>query len=231
MVIPGYSQFYNRDYWKLPIIYGGIGGLIYGGYRNNNKYMDTGNGDYLRNRDLCYIGAGLLYWASLLDGVVSYKSSKPHLPQRATIFSILLPGLGQAYNEHYWKIPIIYFGITFGAYLIDYNNAQYLRFRRAYNAMTDDDPGTVDEFNGAYTPDNLKYYRDSYRRDRDYSILFLSVFYIINAIDANVFAHLKQFDVSDNLSMQLRPAVIYNEVLAIRAEPPAFGMTLNLTFK
>ncbi len=231
IVIPGYAQMYNRDYWKLPILYGGIGGLLYAGYRNNMNYLDTGNEEYERNRNLCYIGAGVMYWAGLLDGVASYKTYKKFQPERATIYSALLPGLGQFNNEHYWKIPIVYLGIAFGVYLIDYNGTQYNRFREAYNAVTDDDPSTEDEFHGRYSAETLKYYRDDYHRSRDYAWVYLGVFYVLNMIDANVFSHLKEFDVSDNLSFQMRPRIMYDDVLAMRSQLPAFGMTLNLNFK
>lgn len=234
LYVPGYAQIYNRDYWKLPVLYGGIGGLLYTGYRNNMNYLDTGNDMYERNRNLCYIGAGLLYWSSLLDGVVSYKTPKRYLPQRATIYSILLPGLGQYNNEHYWKIPIVYLGIAFFAYMIDYNNAQYQRFREAYNIKTSEpgeNPPPDNQLAARYSAETLKYYREAYRRDRDYGWLFMGLFYALNAIDANVFSHLKDFDISDNLSMQLRPAIMYDDVLAMRAQLPAVGMVLNLNFK
>jgi hypothetical protein len=231
LVVPGYSQLYNRQYWKLPILYGSVGGLLSGGYFSNMKYMDTGDRKYLWGRRLCYLGAGLMYWTGLIDGLVSYESSTAFLPQRATVFSLMLPGLGQAYNRQYWKMPIVYIGIAFGYYMINYNTMQYERFRTAHNIATDDDPETVDEFKGRMTPDNLKYYRDSFRRDRDYAVLLSILFYVLNAVDANVFAHLKQFDVSDNLSMDIHPEIMYNQVFASSGiQTPAIGMKLRFTF-
>ncbi|MDR3184498.1 MAG: DUF5683 domain-containing protein [Prevotellaceae bacterium] len=231
LAVPGYSQLYNRQYWKLPILYGSVGGLLYGGYASNMKYMDTGDSQYRRNRDLLYFGAGLIYWTGLIDGLISYESSTTFLPQRATVFSLMLPGLGQAYNRHYWKIPLVYMGVAFGYYMINYNTTQYERFRTAYNIATDNDPETVDEFKGRMTPDNLKYYRDSFRRDRDYAVLLSILFYILNAVDANVFAHLKQFDVSEDLSMDLHPTIMYDRVFAsLGVQTPAIGLKLRLTF-
>lgn len=228
LALPGYGQIYNRDYWKLPVLYGGIGGLIYGGYRNNMNFLDTGDEQYKTNRNLCYFGAGMLYWAALLDGMAAYDSPKKYIPQRATIYSLLLPGLGQFNNEQYWKIPIVYMGLAFGVYLVDYNTTQYLRFKDAYNDVMN---GRPDEFKGRYTAENLKYYRDSYHRDRDYAVIYLGIFYALNIIDANVFSHLKQFDVSDNLSLRMRPAVMYDNMMAQRSAMPAFGMSLNMTIK
>jgi hypothetical protein len=230
LVVPGYSQLYNRQYWKLPVLYGSVGGLLYAGYASNMKYMDTGDRQYLRNRSLFYLGAGLMYWAGVMDGLVSYESSKTFLPQRATVFSLMLPGLGQAYNRQYWKIPIVYMGFAFGYYMINYNSMQYERFRTAYNIVTDNDPNTVDEFKGRMTADNLKYYRDSYRRDRDYMVLLSILFYVLNAVDANVFAHLKNFDVSDNLAMDIHPAIMYDQLSASSGVQPAIGMKLRITF-
>ena len=233
LYVPGYAQIYNRDYWKLPVLYGGIGGLLYAGYRNNMDYLDSGNDYYERNRNLCYIGAGLLYWASLLDGVASYKTPKRYLPQRATIYSVLLPGLGQFNNEHYWKIPIVYLGISFGVYLVDYNNSQYQRFREAYNIKDKNDPALIEtnELAKRYSAETLKYYRESFHRSRDYAWLYLGIFYALNIIDANVFSHLKDFDISDNLSLHMRPTIMYDDMLAMKSQLPAFGMTLNLNFK
>ncbi len=228
LTLPGYSQLYNRDYWKVPVLYGGVGGLAYAGYRNNMNFLDTGNKQFKTNRDLCYIGAGLVYWGALLDGLASYKTPKRYLPQRTTIYSVLLPGLGQFNNGDYWKIPIVYLGIIFGVYLVDYNTSQYLRFRDAYNAVVG---GLPDEFNGRFTAENLQYYRDSFHRDRDYAVLYLGIFYALNIIDANVFSHLKAFDVSDNLSLKMRPVIMYDDMLASRSSMPAFGMSLNMTIK
>ncbi len=76
LALPGYSQLYNRDYWKLPILYGGVGGLAYAGYHNNMNFLDTGNEQFKTNRNLCYIGAGLVYWAALLDGLASYNVAR-----------------------------------------------------------------------------------------------------------------------------------------------------------
>jgi hypothetical protein len=233
LYVPGYAQIYNRDYWKLPVLYGGIGGLLYAGYRNNMDYLDSGNDYYERNRNLCYIGAGLLYWASLLDGVASYKTPKRYLPQRATIYSVLLPGLGQFNNEHYWKIPIVYLGISFGVYLVDYNNSQYQRFREAYNIKDKNDPALIEtnELAKRYSAETLKYYRESFHRSRDYAWLYLGIFYALNIIDANVFSHLKDFDISDNLSLHMRPTIMYDDMFAMKSQLPAYGMTLNLSFK
>ena len=231
LVLPGYSQAYNRQYWKIPIIWGGIGGLIYGGYAGNMKWMDTGENRYKNQRAYCYAGAALIYWASSLDGVVNYQSDKKIIPARMTIYSAILPGLGQTHNGHYWKIPIIYGGLAFTTYMYNYNSAQYQRFREAYNALTDDDPDTVDEFNGQMNASQLQSYRDNFRRQRDYAVVYTGLVYILNIIDANVFAHLSDFDVSDNLSLKISPALLNEHKYAYQPmKAPVVGMRLNITF-
>ena len=123
VVMPGISQIYNRDYWKLPVIYGGIGvcaglgGHYLHQYNLSKKAYDaayaqdpnttlTVNTQAKATGTILLVGAGLIYWGSLMDGVVNYKKDiQPH-PGRATLYSVLLPGLGQAYNGEYWKIPI-----------------------------------------------------------------------------------------------------------------------------
>ena len=229
LLLPGYSQAYNRDYWKIPVVWGGIGGLIGAGVHSHNQYKKTGEEHFRKQSAWFYIGAAAVYWSSLLDGAVSYNTTKDVLPARATLYSTMLPGLGQIYNGEYWKLPIIYGGLAFTGYLIDFNNQQYNRYRRAYDILRDDDPDTVDEFNGRYTDANLKYYRDSYRRSRDYAILFTVLVYVLNIVDANVFAHLKDFDVNDNLSLRIHPALLNYDAYASNGQP-AIGMQLQITF-
>ncbi len=232
LVLPGYSQAYNRDYWKIPVVWGGIGGMIGGAIYNNRQYQHTGAARYKAQRNWFYVGAAAVYWGSLLDGIISYDTHREVVPARAALYSAMLPGMGQIYNGHYWKLPIVYGGLIFTTYLVDFNNTQYSRFRKAYDLLTDGNDETVDEFGGRYTEANLKYYRDNYRRSRDYAILFTVLIYALNIIDANVFAHLKDFDVSDNLSLRVSPAIINYDALASRADysKSAVGMRLNLTF-
>ncbi len=234
LLLPGSAQIYNRDYWKLPIIYGSIGGMIYGGWSYNEKYKKSGLVSDANNRDLFYLGAALCYWGSVLDGIVSYKSELSHDPGKATLYSAMLPGLGQAYNGDYWKIPIFY-GVLVGCgYAWTYNGTQYKRYKDLYNQATT--PGS--DYEGSMSADNLKYYRDSFRRFRDYSILATVAGYVLQIVDANVFAIMSDFDVSDDLSLNISPSIISpiispnnnNYTNYALAPNTSLGVKLNLTF-
>ncbi len=130
-----------------------------------------------------------------------YKS--PHSPTTASVLSAIIPGAGQVYNKKYWKVPIIYGVGGYLAYAIIFNNKQYLRFKADYKALTDNNPNTVDEFNGQVPAEQIKYVKDQHRRQRDLSILGLSLWYVLNIVDASVDANLYDFDVSDDLSLHL----------------------------
>ncbi len=241
-ILPGYGQIYNKDYYKIPIFYGGAAALAYFGYQSNMSYHKalcdynqidkTGMSvlaakglkqDYLDRRDqrdLYYFGAGMVYLASILDAVSGHPAPG-HSPAKATIFSTLVPGLGQIYNQKYWKVPVIYGGMVSAVYMIEFNNRQFNRFRTAYNYKMDADPTTVPTaaelknyrdlvgyFGPSYgkiTAAELKNYRDAYRRNRDLSVIMLMGVYALNIIDANVDAHFYDFDISDNLALKVEP--------------------------
>lgn len=204
VLLPGTAQIYNKDYWKLPIVYAGIGGMIGGGIYYNSQFKKTGSESDRLARNLFFIGAAAFYWGQMLDGAVCYRSYRDHLPGRATVYSILFPGLGQIYNREYWKLPIYYGGLAVAGYFWYYNDIQYRRFQKDYNAATT--PGG--NYEGSMSTDNLQYYRDYYRRFRDYSIVATVLIYLLQVIDADVFATMSTFDVNQSLSMDIQPAVI-----------------------
>lgn len=227
IVLPGYTQAYNRQYWKIPVVFAGMGTGIYMGYRYNLKYLSTENESYMLYRNLCYLGAGLFYWGSLLDGVANFKYDKPVLPARATLYSALLPGLGQMYNGDYWKLPIIYGGLMSCGYFLQYNQMQYKRYKTMYNHAT----AKPSEYDGWMTAENIKWYRDTFRRYRDYSIIATVIVYALNVIDANVFAHFQDFDVSDDLSLRIEPGIITPITTNYAASSVSgVGMQMRLTF-
>lgn len=137
-----------------------------------------------------------------------------HDPRKATLRSLILPGWGQAYNREYWKIPIVYaaVGIPIGTYF--YNNTWYKRTRDAYTIVVANDTANFGKINrnlirtDGYPLDaaSLQRYRNEFRRNRDYSILITLLAWGLNVVDATVFGHLKDFDVSDDLSLHVRPS-------------------------
>jgi len=222
-VFLGGNQIYHKQYWKLPIVYGGIGAGIYGGVHFNQLYKSSGEIKYQTYRDLSLAGAGLVWWASLLDGVAQYQGTQHPEPSKSTFYSILLPGLGQIYNGEAWKVPI-YWGLLAGT--INYaheNNVQYHRWKWIHNMATTDDT-TVER--PPQSGETAKYYRDSYRRFRDYCVLGVALVYVLQVIDANVFAYMQDFEVNDNISLQMSPSLIQGQY----ASAPAMGMSIGLRF-
>jgi hypothetical protein len=235
LIVPGYAQAYNRQYWKIPVIYGAGAALIYGGTHSKSLYDATGDSKYIAQRNLYYAGVGLLYLGGLIDGVANYKTHKKGIiPAKATLFSTFLPGLGQAYNGDYWKIPIIYGGFAFTGYWYSLNSMQYTRYRNAYNIESAYEKGESDtpsEFSGRLSVESLRNYRNSFRRQRDYAVLWIVLVHGINIIDATVFAQLSNFDVSEDLSFKLSPAIISPANLyATGNSMPALGLNLKINF-
>lgn len=130
-----------------------------------------------------------------------------HSPRRASLLSAVLPGAGQIYNRKYWKAPIVWAGIGVSCAFIVNNTKEYRRYKDAYIAMVDNDPNTVDEFNGQYTSQAVLNVTDTYRRWRDLSYIAVGAVYMLNLIDASVDAHFVRFDVSPDLSLNLGPSL------------------------
>ena len=231
---PGTAQIYNRDYWKLPIVYGGIGALAGTGGYYLHRYKTTQNPGDKTTGTWLLAGAGLVYWASLMDGVVSYKSDRDLLPGRSTIYSALLPGLGQIYNGELFKVPIYWGGLLISTHLLINYNTNYQRFKRIHNEATSDDPAVSG--NVPINGETAKWYRDVYRRYRDYSIVATVLVYLLQVIDANVFAYMHDFEVTDEITMNIEPALIspYNEYAmhtpTINPMNNAVGMKLGIRF-
>ena len=136
----------------------------------------------------------------------------PLSPAKAAFYSAVVPGLGQAYNKKYWKIPIVYAGMGAGIYFYLRNDKQYDRYRNAYKrrlaGFTDDE--FYDQVNNQplLTDSALIEAQRFYSRNKEVSLLVTAAFYILNIVDANVDAHLMQFNVDENLS--LKPDVYQN---------------------
>ena len=235
-IVPGAAQMYNHDWWKVPVIYAGIGAGVYGGIWSNRQYHQTGEAKYKYFRTAGYVAAGLIYWGQMLDGVACFKTDfRAPVPAKSTIYSLLLPGLGQANNGDWWKIPIWTGGLVACGYFYHFNDMQYRRFRWITQVGDKQESGYV----GGISANQAETYRDLYRRYRDYSILAAILVYALNVIDANVFAYMADFDVSDNIaSLEVQPALIqpltpfytYSDTSTSPSATTAIGVNLQFTF-
>jgi len=169
----------------------------------------------------------------IVDSLVEIrKPIDPLSPAKAAFYSAVLPGLGQAYNKKYWKIPIVIGAIGTGVYFYTSNNKEYNRYRDAYKSrlagFTNDEFYFDSQGTKLPTPrvtlEGLERGQKFYRRNKEVSLLVLMGIYALNIIDANVDAHLMQYNVDENLS--LAPHFKINEVDATSN----LGLTLNFNF-
>lgn len=155
-------------------------------------------------------------------------------PKKATMLSAAIPGAGQIYNGQWWKVPILYAGIGTLGYFINWNNNAYVSYRNAYIDFVDDDPTTIryeelfptEDYvidDDAWFEQTVENRRDAYRRDRDFLIICMIGVYALNVIEANVAAHLHDFDVSDDLSMKISPDLNYDFI----SRKPMVGISLK----
>jgi hypothetical protein len=171
----------------------------------------------------------------VIDGKIEKKKVNPLAPSKAAFYSAILPGLGQIYNKRYWKVPIVYGAMGTGIYAYLYNDDLYDRFRSAFKrrraGFTDDEfydvngsgvvPGNPDLSDQA-----LQDAQERYQRDRDLALLITIGLYAFNIIDANVDAHLKQFNVDDDLSLDIKPYLEYHPITS----DPNYGIALIIKF-
>ncbi len=137
------------------------------------------------------------------DSIFKFNTKKPN-PKRAGLYSACIPGLGQIYNKQYWKAGLVYVGeaVAIGFTISNYND--YTKYRKAYIGMIDNNPETPDTL-GKYTVSDVKLLRDGYRKYLEYSVLAVSVGYMLNILDAFIAAHLKGFDMSKDISFRASP--------------------------
>ncbi len=145
----------------------------------------------------------------------------PLSPAKAAFYSAILPGLGQAYNKKYWKIPIAVGGIATGIYFYQRNDKQYNRYRDAYKRRL---AGFDDDEFPRVTLDGLQRAQKTLKQNKELSLLITFGIYALNIIDANVDAHLLQYNVDENLA--LKPHFQYNE----QENFTDLGLTLNFKF-
>ena len=155
-----------------------------------------------------------------------YEPYNALAPAKAAFYSAILPGLGQAYNGSYWKIPIAYGGLGTGVYFYLKNDKEYDRFRDAYKNRLN---GKADEFNGKgdapfVRTERLIDAQEFYQKNKEISILVTVGVYVLNIIDANVEAHLRQFNVDEDLSF--KPSFDFNQLTG----KSNYGLSLNYKF-
>ena len=162
---------------------------------------------------------------------IDTSTKKKHSPKSAAIRSAILPGLGQVYNKKYWKVPIVWtaIGIPIGTFV--YNKKWYQETKTAAvmistgdtaNYKNRVDPKLYFFFENPEQIDVLLNYRNDFRRNMDYSILFVLLFWGLNVLDATVDAHLRDFDVGENLSLKIKPNLFQGNQIA--------GLSFTLTF-
>jgi hypothetical protein len=135
------------------------------------------------------------------------KKVKKFDPRIATKRSALIPGWGQIYNKKYWKLPLVYGGLGITAGVFQYNVKNYKLLRLAYMYKIDTistNDALIDPRFKNLSANALRSYRTAFRQNVDYTVLFFIAFWGLNVVDATVDGHLKQFDVNDNLSLQLK---------------------------
>lgn len=156
----------------------------------------------------------------------SSSSDTSHSPKKATIYSAVLPGLGQYYNKKYWKIPLVYAAIggCLTAALI--NNNEYKIARDELIFRTNNPGSTLNSRFTNYADDQLLARSDYYRKWRDNMFIFTGLAYVLNIIDANVDAHLFNFNVNEDLALTMKPYTFSSEF-----QKPIAGMSFTLKFK
>ena len=255
--LPGFGQIYNKQYWKLGVLYPVVGASLgmfihenkqykplkaeYDQYLIDHGYFRTPELDKIQTqlirhntRQQIYAGIAIATYLYFIgDAAINYSTNEVSKVKKATTLSTIFPGAGQIFNKSYWRVPILIGGMASTIYTIDWNNRGYQRFKTAYALCVDykKNPdkypnGAPDEFRGAYSETFLKNLKDSYRRNRDLCILLTAGVYILQIIDAHVDAHLQDYDISDDLSMNVEPYFDYSTV----ATKPVFGLNLNLNF-
>jgi hypothetical protein len=156
------------------------------------------------------------------------KEQPKHSISRAALYSAALPGLGQAYNKKYWKIPIIYAGFGAFTYFIVTNNQEYTQFKEAYLYKANGDTTFTDNpYVTKYNQTQLQEAMDYYRRNRDLSIILGTLWYALNILEAYVDAHFFDYDISEDISMRVSPAAVG---LPWVAAQPAPGIKVSFKF-
>lgn len=148
-------------------------------------------------------------------------------PKKAAFLSAVLPGMGQVYNRQYWKLPFVYGGALIIGHYIRYQDRLYNSFRSAWIAKSDSNP--LNEPTGAYaniSTDLLERNAEQLRRDRDYLMIIGGLFYLLQIADAHISAHLHEFQINDELSMNIGPSIQPSALIS-----RSVGVSVSLNFR
>jgi len=151
----------------------------------------------------------------------------PLAPSKAAFYSAIFPGMGQAYNKKYWKVPIVWGALAIPAYYYQINNSDYKRYRTAYRLRKAglQDEFTLDNGTEVISLTTLETAQETLQENRDFSLLSGIILYVLQILEASVNAHLLQFNTDDNLS--LRPTFMADPV---KFEAPTVGLKFKYTF-
>lgn len=262
LALPGFGQIYNKQYWKLPILYGTVGTSLGLCLWSNSKYKPLKREfdamtdlslqrtpelnslqremiKYNTMRQVFMVTTIASYLYFIGDACIKYSTNEVSRVNKATALAMICPGAGQVFNQSYWRVPIVVGGFATTIYCIDWNNRGFQRFKKAYRLKADFDAnpdlypnGSQDEFGGRYSSTFLKNLRNSYRRNRDLCIILTAGLYILQVVDAHVDAHLRDYDISKDLSVSLTPVVgySYNRMSPYSGGGATLGLNLGLTF-
>ena len=161
------------------------------------------------------------------------KNKRPHSPKAATIMSTCLPGLGQIYNGRWWEVPIVYAGLGGLGYLAYSNYSDYQLYLDAYRYSTGDASEVSQEainLAGHYSSSNLQTYKESYRRDFEFYTILTVAWYGLNIVDACVYGHLYNYDISDDLSLSVDPYLRHTETPLPLPQYAQVGLSIKLSF-
>ena len=164
-------------------------------------------------------------------------------PKRALWLALVIPGGGQIYNRKYWKLPLVYGGFIGCMYAMNWNNMMYKDYSQAYIDLMDNDPSTqsynqflhlgtriTTEADKKRYEDIFRKRKDKYRRWRDLSFFVMLGVYALSVIDAYVDAELSVFDISDDLSLKVEPAIINNRSSSNPIDASSVGLQCSLNF-
>ena len=182
------------------------------------------------------VGNAVITADTIVNKEVTAKAKKPHSPQKATIMSACLPGLGQIYNRKWWKVPIVYAGLGGLGYLVYSNYSEFSSYLHAYEFKTGDLPEGVTlnahetELANKYSDNQLQTYKESYRRDFELYTILTVAWYGLNILDACVDGHLYSYDISDDLSLSVDPYMHHVEQPIKMPQYAQVGLSFKLNF-